>query len=361
MLQKQITVVIFIFAAFLSFQAMATNTSQARTALVIGNSDYKEIGILKNPVNDAQDMRDTLEALGFKVIYRENTATRAEMRKAVDEFYDILNQHKGIGLFFYAGHGIQVKGENYLIPIDSKVKSESDIEDELLAVNKVLGKMEDTKNSLNIVVLDACRDNPFKNNVSLSRSISSSRGLAIPTTQELGGSMVVFATAANSVAADGSGRNGIYTKHFKEWIKKSGLKIEDVLKGVRVAVRKETGNKQVPFEYGSINDDFCFVSCASGNNDELMRQHEEKEKKIIELSKIIEGMKEKGSKTGAPVPPATNAEALKLTEEIEALQKEISATEQKLNVSRSITDTPLSNRQKEALQIIHEIDQELAK
>ena len=357
---RNITIASAAFFTLVNTQVISTeSTTQARTALIMGNSEYKEIGVLKNPVHDAKDMRDTLKSLGFTVIYLENAPTRSEMRKAVDEFYDILNQRKGIGLFFYAGHGIQVKGENYLIPIDAKVRSESDIEDELLAVNKVLGKMEDAQNALNIIVLDACRDNPFKNSRSLSRSISSTRGLATPT-QDLGGSMIAFATAAHQVAADGSGRNGLYTKHFKEWIKKPGLKIEDVLKGVRVAVRKETGNKQTPFEYGSINTDFCFVSCAAGNYDELIRQHEEKEKKIIELSKVIEDMKTKSPMIGNT--PTINKEALKLQGEIEALQKEINMTEQKLSIpSRSITDTPLSSRQEEALELMHQIEQELAK
>lgn len=349
---KKLALAMSIALGFHSTTALAAEAVQPRAALVMGNADYKEIGALKNPVNDARDMRDTLKSLGFTVVYLENAATRSEMRKAVDEFYDILNNQKGIGLFFYAGHGIQVKEKNYLIPIDAKVRSESDTEDELLSVDKVLGKMEDAKNPLNIIVLDACRNNPFKSR-GLFRDIASSRGLAVPT-QELGGSIIIYATSANNVAADGSGRNGVYTKHFKEWVKKPGLKIEDVLKGVRGAVKAETRNKQVPFEYGSIDGDFCFVNCPSTDP-------EEKDKKIVELTEKLTALQATLTSlqtSGGETKPSKKKEALKLQEEIAALQAEINVNDQKTK-ARS-TDSPLSSQEK-ALQLKQEIEQELAK
>lgn len=212
------------------------NKGEKRLALVIGNGAYPD-SPLKNPPNDAKDMGDTLRALGFEVILLQN-AGRREMADAVSDFGNRLRKG-GTGLFYYAGHGIQAKGRNYLIPTDARIESESDAEFESLDAGRVLGKMEDAQNGLNIVILDACRDNPF------ARSFrSAEKGLArmdAPT-----GSLIAYATAPGSVAADGKERNGTYTRYLIEKIKTPGLTIEQVLKQVSVAVIAETGGKQVP-------------------------------------------------------------------------------------------------------------------
>ncbi|MCK5664697.1 MAG: caspase family protein, partial [Thiotrichaceae bacterium] len=220
-----------------------------RTALVIGNSQYKSAP-LKNPANDAKDIAALLEKCDFDVKLILN-ASRREMKMAVRSFGKTLRKSSGTGLFYYAGHGIQLKGRNYLIPVKSTIESEGDVEFEAVDAGLILNKMEDAGNKLNIVILDACRNNPF------TRSFrSSSKGLA--RMDAPAGSLVAYATAPGSVAADGEGKNGIYTKHLLENMRKPGLTIEQVLKKVRVGVLSETGKKQTPWELSSLTGDFYF-------------------------------------------------------------------------------------------------------
>jgi uncharacterized caspase-like protein len=173
------------------------------------------------------------------------------MEDAIYEFGRALREKNSIGLFFFAGHGMQVNGRNYLIPIKARIESESDVKHEGVDAGKILGKMEDAGNGLNIVILDACRNNPF------SRSFRSfTPGLAqmdVPT-----GSLIAYATAPGSVAADGKGRNGVYTKHLLSEMKKSGLTTEQIIKRVRVSVLSETNNKQTPWESSSLIENFYF-------------------------------------------------------------------------------------------------------
>lgn len=225
------------------------SSDDQRLALVIGNSNYLTTP-LKNPVNDARSMSASLQRLGFQVIYAED-ATRRKMDEVVRTFYQKL-RNGGVGLFYYAGHGMQVKGRNYLIPVDARIESESDVEHESIDIARVLGKMEDANNPVNIVILDACRDNPF------ARSFRSSRGglarMDAPT-----GTIVAYATAPESVAADGKDQNGIYTKHLLKAIMKPGLTIEQVFKTVRNNVINETDSKQIPWESTSLRGDFYFL------------------------------------------------------------------------------------------------------
>tara|TARA_B100000315_G_scaffold248348_1_gene278120 strand:+ start:289 stop:1746 length:1458 start_codon:yes stop_codon:yes gene_type:complete len=226
-----------------------SQSTERRIALVIGNSAYKS-SPLKNPVNDAQDMTESLRGLGFDVIHRKN-ANKRTMVSAMNEFGRKLRAAE-VGLFYYAGHGMQVNGRNYLIPVGSQVESESDVEFESVDAGRLLGKMEDAESKVNIVILDACRNNPF------ARSFrSSNRGLAIMTAPT--GSFVAFATAPGSVAADGDGRNGIFTQHLLKHIKTPGLKIEEVLKRTRNDVLQGTAKKQTPWQSSSLTGDFYFL------------------------------------------------------------------------------------------------------
>ena len=222
---------------------------QRRIALVIGNGAYTTAPPLKNPPNDARDMATTLRTLGFNVTSDVNVNQR-DMKRLIREFGQNLKKG-GSGLFYYAGHGVQSKGHNYLIPIDADIQSEAEIEDLGVDVNLVLNFMDDAQNGLNIVILDACRNNPF------ARSFrSASNGLAqvdAPT-----GTLIAYATAPGSVAADGDGRNGIYTQELLKQIKRSGLSIEDVFKQVRISVRGATNGKQTPWESSSLVGEFYF-------------------------------------------------------------------------------------------------------
>ncbi|UCD32626.1 MAG: caspase family protein, partial [Desulfobacterales bacterium] len=215
---------------------------------VIGNGSYKS-SPLKNPTNDAHDMALVLKTLVFEVTHLENAEHRT-MERAIRKFGKQL-RNGGAGLFYFAGHGIQVKGRNYLIPVDAEIETESDVRFEAVDAGRVLGKMDDAGNALNIVILDACRDNPF------SRSFrTSNQGLARMDAPK--GSLIAYATAPGSIAADGEGRNGIYTKYLLKYAKTPGLTVEQILKKVRVEVLKETNNKQVPWESSSLTGNFHF-------------------------------------------------------------------------------------------------------
>ena len=229
--------------------------NEQRVALVIGNSAYKEAP-LRNPANDATDMAATLRGLGFSVTLKTNADTR-QMRAAIREFAQSLKRG-GVGLFYFAGHGVQSRnGRNFLIPVGAYLKDEFELEDEAVDANRVLAGMEEAGNRVNIVILDACRNNPF------SRSWrSASNGLAQMSAPA--GSFVGFATAPGQVAADGSGRNGLYTKHLLESLKAGDPDIDRVFTRVTAAVAKETGNKQVPWKSSSLTGDFHFRQTADG-------------------------------------------------------------------------------------------------
>ncbi len=235
---------------FLAAPASALAAQQERrVALVIGNGAYPSAP-LRNPVNDARDMAAALRSLGFEVISRENASLR-QMEDALDQFWTSLKKG-GTGLFFFAGHGLQVKGVNYLVPVDARIQVEQDVKSLCLDAGRVLGRMEDAGNGLNLVILDACRNNPF------ARSWrSADAGLAkmdAPT-----GTLIAYATAPDSVAADGVGRNGVYTSHLLRFMRAPGLSIENVLKQTRIAVLNETGRKQIPWESSSLTGDFYFA------------------------------------------------------------------------------------------------------
>lgn len=222
--------------------------AERRVALVIGNGAYKDAP-LRNPTNDARDMAGELRKLGFEVILRENASLR-QMEDALDQFWASIRKG-GTGLFFFAGHGLQVKGINYLVPVDARILVEQDVKSTCLDAGRVLGRMENAGNGLNIILLDACRNNPF------SRSWRSAEaGLAkmdAPT-----GTLIGYATAPDSVAADGSGKNGVYTQHLLEQMRLPGQGIETMLKRVRVGVLQDTGRRQTPWESSSLTGDFYF-------------------------------------------------------------------------------------------------------
>ncbi len=237
----------------LAVSKAAVPATEQRVALVIGNSAYKEAP-LRNPVNDANDIAATLKGLGFAVTLKTN-ANQKQMKQALREFGLTLKKG-GVGLFYYAGHGIQSRGRNYLVPVGANVESEAELEDESVDANLVLSYMEDAQNRVNIVVMDACRNNPF------ARSFrSASRGLA--QMEAARGSFIAYATAPGSVAADGSGRNGVYTKHLLASLKRPDTDMEKVFKRAHAAVMEETNGKQTPWVSSSLTGDFYFNPSAT--------------------------------------------------------------------------------------------------
>jgi len=235
------------------------NTSK-RIALVIGNGAYTTAPLLKNPPNDARDMAATLRALGFDVTSGIN-ANQRDMKRLIREFGQKLKTG-GSGLFYYAGHGVQSKGRNYLIPVDADIASEAEVEDSGVDASLVLNYMDDAQNGLNIVILDACRNNPF------SRSFrSASDGLAqvdAPT-----GTLIAYATAPGRVASDGTGQNGLYTSELLKQMRVPGLSATEMFMRVRAEVMKQTANKQVPWEASSLVGSYYFSggpSSTASNN-----------------------------------------------------------------------------------------------
>lgn len=243
-------IVLAVLILILLAQAALPAHAERRTALVIGNGTYKSAP-LKNPVNDARDMAAALKRLGFDVTTLTD-ATQPQMENAVREFGINLRQG-GVGLFYYAGHGVQVAGENYLIPVNAIIQSEGDVRYGSVNAGLILAKMEDAGNGINIVILDACRSNPF------ARSFrTAEQGLAkmdAPT-----GSLIAYSTSPGKVASDGGGKNGLYTHHLLNNITTPGLSVEELFKRVRQGVAGDSARKQVPWEASSLIGQFSFAS-----------------------------------------------------------------------------------------------------
>lgn len=223
--------------------------SRKRVALVIGNSSYSS-SPLKNPANDARVMAASLRRLGFEVDEKTNLGY-FEMNKSVENFGKKL-QSGGVGLFYYAGHGMQVGGANYLIPVDAQIDDENEVRFKAVDAGLVLAKMEQARSDVNLVVLDACRDNPF------ARSFrSSSRGLA--SMDAPSGTFIAYATAPGKTAADGDGRNGLYTAELVKVLETPGIPLEQVFKRTLKAVRERSGNKQTPWVASNLEGEFYFI------------------------------------------------------------------------------------------------------
>jgi len=222
---------------------------QKRIALVIGNANY-QVGKLDTPLNDATDMANALKELGFEVILLKDSSKR-QMDDALDQFTTRINQGY-VGLFYYAGHGMEVEGENYLIPVNAQIKAEKDIQYESMPLGKILGRMEGAGNRINIVILDACRDNPFR-----KFWRSSSRGLTAPV-QAASGTLIAFATAPGKVASDGTGRNGLFTSYLLKYIKTPNMEVDLMLRKVRSDVAQNTKDYQVPWTSSSLIGEFAF-------------------------------------------------------------------------------------------------------
>ncbi len=228
--------------------------AESRIALVIGNGAYQDAP-LKNPVNDAQDMAAKLQELGFQVIGRFD-ADRQTLRQALREFEQRLRQQRGVGLFYYAGHGVQLKGQNYLIPVGVDIRQEFEVPDEALDADAVLRAMEAAGNELNIVILDACRNNPFVRGFG-----AGSRGLARMDGPV--GTFIAYATAPGAISQDGNGRNSPYTRSLLTAMSTPGLSLEQIFKQVLIAVEQETKGAQIPWVASSLRGDFYFNPATS--------------------------------------------------------------------------------------------------
>ncbi len=237
-----------LFAALLLIAGPAA--AERRVALVVGNATYPTAP-LKNPANDARAVGELLKQLGFEVHGHSNLGQR-DFHRAVTAFGERLGPD-AVALFYYAGHGVQLRGKNYLIPVDARIATEGAVRSESVDVDILLEQFQSSGSTLNIVILDACRNNPFERSFR-----GSSGGLAQMDAPK--GTLIAYATAPGRVALDGEGANGLYTSQLLQAMAEPGLKVEDVFKHVRVKVAGSTGDQQMPWEASSLTGDFYFTA-----------------------------------------------------------------------------------------------------
>lgn len=243
-----------------------------RMALVIGNCAYAD-SPLRNPINDAGAMSKELGAFGFSTDLLID-ATRESMQNAIAAFCGRLARQKGVGFFYFAGHGLQLDWRNYLVPVDARLGGAADVQRNTVELNTLFGGLAKAGNPMNVVVLDACRDNPFGSDHRTGKGLSQ---MDAPT-----GTFLAYATAPGNVAADGSGQHGLYTENILREMKAPEAKVEDVFKRVRLAVRRSSAGQQIPWESTSLEDDFYFKPPAN-----LKKRSEEELAKLFEEERKI--------------------------------------------------------------------------
>ena len=240
----------------------------SRVALVIGNAGYK-VGALKNPINDARAIAGSLRNMGFEVTQREDTSLR-DMIESLRQF-SVQGQNAEVRVVYYAGHGLQVKGRNYLLPVDTEIRAEDDVPGKSADLNEFLNRLSSIKNGINVVILDACRNNPSSgveivgpDGRRLKFRGATPSGLA--RVEAPLGTMVAFSTAPDGVALDNpQEKNSLFAKHLLAQMQEPGLPVEILFKRVRLAVASETNRVQVPWESSSLTGDFCFRTMAGGS------------------------------------------------------------------------------------------------
>ena len=224
--------------------------AEKRVALVLGNSAYRNVAPLANPVNDSARIASTLKDAGFDVVDSRRDLPAAETRRALRDFADRARD-ADIAVVYYAGHGIEVDGGNYLIPVDARLERDTDIYDEGLSLDRILIAIEPAK-KLRLVILDACRDNPFARTMKrtvASRAIGQGLAKVEPTSPNV---LIAYSAKAGSTAADGDGQNSPFTAALSHHLTKPGLDVRRAFGFVRDEVLKTTGNRQEPFVYGSL-------------------------------------------------------------------------------------------------------------
>jgi hypothetical protein len=223
-----------------------------KTALIIGNGRYLS-SPLSNPPKDAEDIAGILSRLGFEVILRNNI-NRAQMDRAINDFRQKLYRKGGVGLFYYAGHGIQVDGENYLIPVDAEIISETDVKYKAVPLGQVLGYMDEAKTDLNILIMDACRNNPVE-----TKFRSTSRGLArVRMPESKLGYIVCYSTEPGQVALDGDGKNSPFALNLMNALNKANNNLSSIFRETRINVYNQTNYKQRPMVVDGTLGDFYF-------------------------------------------------------------------------------------------------------
>jgi tetratricopeptide (TPR) repeat protein len=292
---KKLVVILF---AFFSYSIFAQETEK-RLALVIGNANYDK-GELKNPVNDARLIASTLDSLNFDVILRENVETQTDFKRAILEFGKKRPSYD-VAFVYYAGHGVQINDENYLLPTREEFSSENEVEILGVSVQDVMTFLRSQTNEVNILILDACRDNPFESNWNTTRSLESKKGLAkIPPPT---GSLIAFSTDSGQTAPDGDGDNSIYTESLAKNMLLEDTSIDQVFRNVRAEVYSETDGMQRPVEATQLTGETFYLNPTKVS--ELLKDIQDllDEEKYDEARSLIEPIYSKNSE---------NIEVLKL-------------------------------------------------
>lgn len=232
-------------------------------ALVIGVKTYTHVAPLQNSLNDAKDMSATLKKKGFHVVELYDPPTKRVMQESIRQYFQLVRDKKdAAGLVFYSGHGMQVKGVNYLIPAEANPSIEADLDDQCVNMDYLMRALQEAGNGLNIIILDACRNNPFR-----SFTRSGEKGLSMVESPK--GSYIVYATKPGSVASDGVGRNGLFTSKLLQYINTEGLNIEQVFKQVARDVAIESADQQRPWISSDYTGDFYFTPNANSIGNQL--------------------------------------------------------------------------------------------
>lgn len=252
--------VFFFLMITLFMQTVCSQGSGRRLALVIGNGEYTQGNELKNPVNDAGLMAATLKNCGFEVMKYTN-ATLKTMQMATIDFTNKIKDYD-VALFYYAGHGIEVDGENYLIPVDAAMETKAHAQFEAFNIDYINNAFIENRNHLNIMVLDACRDNPFR-----TWMRGGSRGFKAISNQTAG-TLIAFATREGETASDGTGSNGLYTQKLVEQINK-GQSMHNVFRNTRIEVLKASNNEQCPQEWDMTTGEFYFTPVRTNEQEKI--------------------------------------------------------------------------------------------
>lgn len=244
----------FILSILLLVSFTLCKAIEKHYALIIGNTDYS-VSPLKNPVNDAKVMEKTLQEVGFEVTTVYNVGNKSDFHTLVKKFVNSLGA-KDVGLFYYSGHGMQLQDKNYLIPTRAVVNSESDVEFEGYDIDRLLVELQNKQNALNIIILDACRDNPFVRSFR-----STTKGLAM-IDRSVPDCLIVYSTAPGNVASD----EGLFTEELAKAIKIPEMDLTDVMMSVRENVKKRSANKQLPWETSLLTKKFSFYKGIYGGD-----------------------------------------------------------------------------------------------
>jgi len=303
--------------------------AESKVALVIGNAHYTNALPLKNPGNDASDMCAALRKLGFEVICKLDVPTKREFKDAIFEFTGKINQ-RTVALFYFAGHGMQVDGINYLLPTKAELRTRSDIEDENIQINYLMSELEARQAALNIFFLDACRNNPLTDPI---RGYMPTMGLATQLYAPRN-SIVAMATGAGQLSLDGDGRNGTFTKNLLQHIGTPHQSIEDTLKAVSSGTRADAARfkrQQDPQITMSFTEQFCLAGCtdvAAKPYDELMKAQTAQAAQLSKLQATLAETRAKQAELDAQqallLKKRTELDALRLgMENVESKQEEL--------------------------------------